>query len=163
MPKIRMTLDPDDIQRAISEVEAYREKVEKLGDTVTKRLTEDGVKQAQGYAMFHGAYFTGELVSGIVPEYHDGKGYVHSTAPHTALVEMGTGIKGKKEQNPNGTEPGGWEGYDIHNHGLDGWEYIGKDGKKHWTCGMPSRPFMYDTAQAIKQAVPLVVEDELKK
>lgn len=163
MPTIKISLSLADVEKALKDVQDYEKKVERLGEKVVKRLTEDGAKQAQDYAMYMNAYDSGELVSGIVPEFHDEKGYIHSTAPHTAFVEMGTGIVGSRNPNLNGTNPAGWEGYDIHGHGDSGWNYPGKDGKMHWTKGMPSRPFMYDTAQTLKQSIPYVVEDELKK
>lgn len=163
MPKIKITLNSADIDRALNELQEYQKKVERLGERVVKRMTEAGAKQAQDYAMYLNAYDSGALVSGIVPEFRDSKGYIHSTAPHTAFVEMGTGIKGQMSPNLNGTSPAGWQGYDIHGHGLSGWYYPGKDGRKHWTQGMPSRPFMYDTAQTLRQSILYVVEDELKK
>lgn len=162
MPKtIRVTLSAAEIDRAIRELDDYAEKVEKLGETVVKRLTQDGVTTAQEMAMYMNAYDSGELVNGIVEEYRDGKGYIHSTAPHTAYVEMGTGVVGQGSPNPNGSYPG-WA-YDVNGHGEAGWNYIGKDGKLHWTKGMPSRPFLYDTAQILKEAVPDVVTEELTK
>lgn len=161
MPTIKVTLGSASISNAIAQLEDYQRKVENLGEKVTKRLTEDGVKQAQDYAMYMNAYDSGELVDSIVPEYRDNKGYIHSTAPHSAFVEMGTGIMGQNAPNSNNTVPG-WV-YDVNEHGEKGWYYIGRDGRKHWTKGMPSRPFMYDTAQTIRQSVQYVVEDELQK
>ena len=149
------------MDNAIQRVEDYQKKVDSLGENVTKRLTEDGVSQAKEMAMYMNAYDSGELVGGIVAEYRDKKGYIHSTAPHSAFVEMGTGVVGAGSPNPNGTVPG-WV-YDVNEHGEKGWFYIGRDGKRHWTKGMPSRPYMYDTAQILKQSVQYVVEDELKK
>lgn len=159
MPTIKVHLSSSGIEQAIREVDEYAEKIAKLGENVTKRLTSDGVKTAQEMAMYMNAYDSGELVGGIVEEYHDGKGYVHSTAPHTAFVEMGTGVVGQNSPNPNGSYPG-WA-YDVNSHGEAGWFYVGKDGKRHWTKGMPSRPFMYDTAQIIKESVSHVVAEEL--
>lgn len=161
MPKIRVDLSAAGIDRAISELENYAGKVEKLGESAVKRLTEDGVKTAQEMAMYMNAYDSGALVNGIVAEYRDGKGYIHSTAPHTAYVEMGTGVVGQGSPNPNGSYPG-WA-YDVNSHGEAGWNYIGKDGKLHWTKGMPSRPFLYDTAQILKESAAYVVTEELTK
>lgn len=161
MPKIHVKLDATEIDKAVQQVEQYAEKIEKLGENVTKRLTQDGVKTAREMAMYMNAYDSGELVNGIVEEYREGKGYIHSTAPHTAYVEMGTGVVGQGSPNPNGSYPG-WA-YDVNSHGEAGWNYIGKDGKLHWTKGMPSRPFLYDTAQILKESVEHVVTEELKK
>lgn len=160
MPKINVRLSTSSIDKAIKQIEEYRRKVEDLPDNVVKTLTEDGVDFAQEIALGYDAYDSGELVNGIVAEYREDKGYVHSTAPHSAFVEMGTGVVGKNNPNPNDTYPG-WV-YDVNEHGEAGWKYIGKDGKWHWTKGMPSRPFMYDTAQTLKSEVADVVRKELE-
>lgn len=158
--KIKLNpFDKSSIRNAISEVHAYQKKVEELGPDLTKRLTEDGVQQAKDLAMYMGAYDSGELVNGIIPEYRKDKGYVVSTAYHSAFVEMGTGIRGEKSPNPN-KYASGWK-YDVNHYGEAGWEYIGKDGRKHWTTGMPHRPFMYETYTLMKDAAPVIAKDML--
>ena len=155
-----MTLGKKSISEAIKQLEAYRKKVEKLPENFVKTTVELGVDTAKDLAMYMNAYDSGELVNGIVAEYEgEAKGKIVSTAPHSAFVEMGTGIVGK--QNPGQSIPG-WQ-YDVNEHGEEGWWYIGNDGKKHWTKGMPSRPYMYDTAQLLKQSAPWIVEGEIKK
>lgn len=158
MPTIKVDLSASSIDRALQELEAYQKKIEKLGENVVKRLTEDGKKTAQDIAMYMNAYDTGELVSGIVSDYSDGKGYIRTTAPHSAYVEFGTGVVGSGSPHPQASE---YWAYDVNEHGVKGWFYIGRDGKRHWTNGMPSRPFMYDTAQTLRESVQYVVEDEL--
>lgn len=125
-----------------------------------RETTHSGVDEAKNMAMYMNAYDSGDLVNGIVEEYRDEKGYVHSTAPHTAFVEMGTGIRGQQEPNPNNYYPG-WS-YDVNEHGEAGWFYI-KDGVKHWTKGMPSRPFLYDTAQMLRRSIAQIAERVWRK
>ena len=120
-------------------------------------LVEQGVDLAKQNADYMSIYDTGELVDGIVPEFRDGKGYVFSSAPHSAFCEFGTGIRGAESPHP---EPGlaNWK-YDTNSHGEEGWWYMGDDGEWHWTAGMPSRPYMYNTAQQLKeQVLPLAKE-----
>lgn len=161
MPKIVFSLNPDSINKAIRELKAYTKKVQSAPENAMKTAVEDGVHQAKELAMYMNAYDSGELVNGIVAEYEGNKGYIHSTAPHTAFVEMGTGIRGAGEPHPENYYPG-WE-YDVNEHGEAGWYYIGRDGKRHWTKGMPSRPFLYETSVMLKDAIPGIVENELKK
>lgn len=118
---------------------------------LTLSLVEQGVELAKQNADYMSIYDTGELVDGIIPEFRDGKGYVVSSAPHSAFCEFGTGIRGAESPHP---EPGlaGWK-YDVNNHGEEGWWYMGDDGEWHWTAGMPSRPYMYNTAQALKDLI----------
>lgn len=160
MPKIKLKLNDASIAQAIKEVKAYQKKVDGLGDKVVHAATELGVEQAKELASYMNVYDSGDLVAGIVPEFKDGKGYIHSTAKHSMFVEMGTGIRGKQDPNPENYIPG-WE-YDVNEHGEAGWYYYDDQGKKHWTKGMPSRPFMYDTAQMLRQSIPWIAEGELK-
>lgn len=160
VPKIKLSLNLDSIDKALKEVQAYQKKVEKAGENLTHALTEQGVSLAQLNASYMSIYDTGELVNGIESKYEDSKGYVVSTAPHSAFCEFGTGVVGMNNQHP---EPGlaGWK-YDVNNHGEKGWWYIGDDGEYHWTAGMPSRPYMYDTAQMLKQFVVPLAKETLK-
>lgn len=156
---ISLSLNEKSIDEAIKKLDDYAKRVDELPSKVVKRLSEDGAKQAQEIAMYMNAYDSGELVNGIISEASGNKGKIISTAPHSAFVEMGTGIVGKEKPNQNGSIPG-WV-YDVNEHGESGWTYFNeKDGKYHWTKGMPSRPFMYDTAQILKEAVPDIVKDE---
>lgn len=156
MPKIKFSLNPDSIGKALAELEAYQKKVEDLGPGIVKAATELGVEEAKNQALFMNAYDTGELVNSIVGEVRDEKGHIMSTAPHGKFVEFGTGIRGKQSPYPV-NPPIGWQ-YDVNEHGEAGWWYIGDDGKQHWTKGMPSRPFMYDTAQSLRQSLPWIAE-----
>ena len=146
---------------AIKQLQKYAKKVKSATDESLKKVTIGGAEIAQRTAMFMNAYDSGELVDGIQPEIRSGKGIIHSTAGHSAYVEMGTGVVGSNNPNPNGTMPG-WK-YDVNQHGEAGWHYVGRDGHLHWTKGMPSRPFMYDTAQILKAAIPETVKEELKR
>lgn len=69
---------------------------------------------------------------------------VYTNCPYAAYVEFGTGVIGENSPHPD-TSIAGWK-YDINDHGEAGWIYF-KDGKRHWTNGMPARPFMFETAQ----------------
>lgn len=157
MPVIKLNLSGSSIDGAIKELKAYRKKVEEAGEALTIALVEQGVELAKQNADYMSIYDTGELVDGIVPEFRDGKGYVFSSAPHSAFCEFGTGIRGAESPHP---EPGlaNWK-YDTNSHGEEGWWYKGDDGQWHWTAGMPSRPYMYNTAQQLKeQVLPLAKE-----
>lgn len=160
MPRIKISLDPKSIDKAIKQTKAYRDKVASLDKKIVSAATEMGADTAKDLAMYMNAYDSGELVNGIQARVDDPThGRVVSTAPHSAFVEMGTGIVG--QQNPGETIPG-WR-YDVNEHGEEGWWYIGSDGKPHWTKGMPSRPFMYETARMLRDSIPWIVEGELKK
>lgn len=161
MPVIKFELTDESISAAIEQIEQYHKKVGSAGYEITKRLTEQGVQLAKDNAKFMNAYDSGELVNGIQSQYRNGKGYIAATAPHSAFVEFGTGIRGKESQHPN---PGlaNWK-YDVNEHGEAGWSYLGDDGEWHWTAGMPSRPFMYNTAKALNSYIEGVAREVLEK
>lgn len=161
---MKIHLNPFDrasVRAALEQVEAYRDKVSELPEKLVEKLTKDGAEIAQEMAIFMEAYDTGELVRGIVPEVREKSGSIVSTAPHSAFVEMGTGIRGAENPNPNNYLPG-WT-YDVNQHGEKGWWYTGRDGKRHWTQGMPHRPFMYETAKKLRENLPSVARELMKE
>lgn len=160
MPKITIKLNEASIAQAIKEVRAYQKKVERLADALTRRLTEQGVSLAQLNASYMNIYDSGELMRGIESQYKGKVGFVVSTATHSVFCEFGTGIMGAENPHPE-VAIAGWR-YDVNNHGELGWWYIGRDGQAHWTKGMPSRPFMYDTAQMLRQMVAPMVKEAIK-
>lgn len=160
MPKIKLKLNDASIAQAIKEVKAYQKKVERLADNLTHALTEQGVSLAQLNASYMNIYDTGELMRGIESQYKGKVGFVVSTATHSIFCEFGTGIVGAENPHPE-VAIAGWR-YDVNNHGELGWWYIGKDGQAHWTKGMPSRPFMYDTVQMLRQMVVPMAKEAIK-
>lgn len=160
MPKITIDLNAEAIGRALKEVRAYEKKVDRLEEKVTEKLVEDGVKIAKENADYLSIYDTGELVNGIYGETNGNVGHVVSSAPHSAFCEFGTGIRGASSPHPN---PGlvSWR-YDVNEHGEEGWWYLGDDGNWHWTAGMPSRPYMYNTANELRQKAGEIVKEVLE-
>lgn len=160
MPKYELKLNTKSITDTINKLRQYQKSLDGFKERAIKIAVEMGVEQAKDIAGYMDIYDSGELVDGIVGEYENGKGYIHSTAPHSAFVEMGTGVRGKEDPNPYDYYPG-WR-YDVNEHGEKGWYYIGKDGNWHWTKGMPSRPYMYMTAQVLKESKAEIAEAALK-
>ena len=158
MPIIRCVLTRESLDDAIAKVKEYRDRLDKADEAIVKRLTNDGAKQAQELVSYMNAVDTGELMGSIMGEANGKTGRITAGTDHAAYVEFGTGVVGAGSPHPN---PVGWA-YDVNGHGDAGWYYPGDDGKLHWTRGMPSRPYMYDTAQMMAQAVPDVVAEELQ-
>lgn len=151
---ITFSLSEASIDRAIRELEAYTQEVrQKLGELV-RRLTEEGVNVAIARIAQMGAVDTGELSDSIDGYYSEAyhTGVIFTTAPYAIFVEYGTGIVGAHAQHPGGEGwARGWV-YDHNAHGEAGWSYISeRDGKLHWTKGMISRPFMYETYKELER------------
>ena len=81
---------------------------------------------------------------------------VITDCPWAFYVEFGTGIVGANSPHPD-TSIANWK-YDINQHGDMGWYYF-KDGDWHWTKGMPSRPFMYQTSMDLRARIESVARE----
>ena len=155
----RLKASLDDLDTLLSELEAYRAKVEAAGLEIVHRLADIGMEAAVREATVMDAYDSGELVNGIRVEKTRLGGKVVSTAPHSAFVEFGTGIRGKNNPYPL---PGlaGWR-YDVNEHGEAGWFYY-KEGAWHWTAGLPSRPYMYNAAKEVRKRLLKTAKEVMK-
>ncbi|MCM1276058.1 MAG: hypothetical protein NC299_11965 [Lachnospiraceae bacterium] len=149
------------IQRLINEVERYRKDLKKH----TNRMLSDLVSKGAEFAREECPIRTGELYSSIVGivDNSEGKGFIRVNCPYAIYVEMGTGIKGANAPHPDKSIIGFNFEYDRNGHGVAGWwyptdekdpnptKYTAKNGQMYaWTGGMPSRPFMYNAAQKLK-------------
>lgn len=144
--KITFGLSTKEIQEAIKQVEAYKIQLNKKCQLLVQALTDKGVDIAKVNVRSLGAFYTGELEESINGYYIPtlNTGIIYAGAWYAVYVEFGTGIKGSEASHPLSGKTGWY--YDINNHGEAGWVYYNEnDGSYHWTDGMPSRPFMYDT------------------
>lgn len=159
MSKFKATLSEKSLKNLLKQVEKYREKVESASTELVTMLTEQGVSIAKLNASHMNIYDSGELMNNIDSRY-DGKiGKIVSGAAHSAFCEFGTGVVGKESQHPD--PPPGWV-YDVNEHGEEGWWYYNDQGEKRWTKGMPSRPYMYDTARMLRNLVGPMGEEVMK-
>lgn len=160
MPRITIKLNEASVDAAIRAVRDYQKKVQNAADEIARRLTEQGVSLAQLNASYMNIYDSGELVKGIESQYSGGSGFVVSTATHSIFCEFGTGVVGANSPHPD-IALAGWS-YDVNQHGELGWWYIGRDGQAHWTKGMPSRPYMYETARMLRNMVVPIAKEVFK-
>lgn len=149
------------IQNAVKEVENYAYSLTDKCNEFAKKLAQIGVQTAKMKVAQYDAVYTGELLSSI--NYEQGavikKGatwIVYTGCPWAKFVEFGTGIVGKMKPHKNKGIVG-WE-YDVNEHGEAGWWYY-RDGKRHWTKGLPSRPFMYETSIELAEKIAEVAKE----
>ncbi len=148
--QISFGLSQKEIQKAIKQVEKYKIDLNKKCIRLVEKLTDKGIKIAKFNVQNLGAFYTGELESSIDGYFSPslGVGIIYAGSWYAMYVEFGTGIRGEEAQHPMSNEVG-WV-YDQENHGEDGWVYFNeRDGQYHWTNGMPSRPFLYDTIREL--------------
>lgn len=132
-------------------------------NTFVRILAEKGVLIAQANVTSYDAIFTGELLSSISAKNGGGTNgtaifYIVADSKHAVFVEFGTGQIGSEAPYPYPLPPGvDWEynsGKTIFeiSPGQYGWFYP-KGDKWYFTQGMPSRPFMYETAMELQELI----------
>lgn len=151
MPKYRANLSVKSFRKLAKDIRKYRHSLQDKCEEFAYRMAEEGVKIAQMKILSFDAVMTGELLSSMNLEAgnivsNGASYYIYTDCDWAAFVEFGTGVVGKSNPHPD-TGLVGWK-YDTNDHGESGWWYY-YDGEWHWTKGMPSRPFMYETAQEL--------------
>lgn len=159
--KISMELSGRSIKNAIRELEDYKQELVEKCRLLAEKLAEKGVEVAKMKIASYDAVYTGELLDSINSEpgavVKDGASWIiYTDCPWAKFVEFGTGTVGAQHPHPD-TSISGWK-YDVNDHGEKGWFYF-RDGEWHWTKGMPSRPFMYETGMELMQAITEVARE----
>lgn len=151
---IRMRLTTQSIDAAIREVSKYRQDLITAVDDLLREVTDYGAERAKVFVAEMEAVYTSQLSNGIAatpPQQVAGAysiahrvAFIRTNTWYAAYVEFGTGVDGEALPHPE-SQMHGWE-YDVNRHGGAGWLYYNvRDGRRHWTTGYPSRPFMYMT------------------
>ncbi len=168
MKTINVRLDPKSVASAIKELEKYKKDVEKKTRLLVQRLTDLGAEVVRVKIVSMGAYYSGELLSGVNGYYSPtlNAGFVKVTNDHVAFVEFGTGVVGQANPHKNGEylAKAAWQyatGPKIFTtqDGRVGWIYPTDDGGYRFTEGMESRPFMYETALELQSKFPQIAKE----
>ena len=168
MKTIEVRLDPKSVAAAITEILAYQKEVETKSRLLVQRLTDLGAEIARVKIVEMGAYYSGELLSGVGGYFSPilNAGFVRVTNNHAAFVEFGTGVVGRANPHQNGEylAKAAW-GYATGpkifttQDGRVGWIYPTDDGGYRFTEGMKSRPFMYQTALTLQREFPRMAKE----
>lgn len=138
---------------------------------LAERLSELGVEIARVKIAKLDAIFTGELIESLHSEYKGSNKYgavfaVIADSEHAVFVEFGTGQRGMDKPYPYPLPDGAnWDyatGKTIRQNAKTGayyWFYPGRDGQWHYTEGMPSRPFLYNTSLELQQKISSVAKE----
>lgn len=155
---IKLTLDAQSINHGIRQIEAYKRDLRSKISRLLGVIVDEGAELARAKVIQMDAVMFGDLANSIGGIYDPAThiGVIFAGAPHAVFVEFGTGVVGAG--NPHPDPVGGWK-YDINSHGEAGWWYWSdSDNNWHWTKGMPSRPFMWETAKEL----PFIMEKAAK-
>jgi hypothetical protein len=149
---ISFSLGEKEINRAIRELNRYRDELVRKCNELIKQLTDYGYEFAKFEVLRMGAFDTGELADSI-QGYFDpnvGVGFIRAECWYAVYVEFGTGVVGAAESHPTAVAEHGWV-YDYNHHGNSGWVYFNdREGKVMRTRGQPSHPFMYNTFRELQ-------------
>lgn len=152
MPRYSTGLSAKGFRDLAKKVREYRKSLPDKCEEFAYRMAEEGVAIAQMKILGFDAVMTGELLDSMNLEAGDivsngATYYIYTDCDWAAFVEFGTGIVGIENPHPE-TGLANWK-YDVNDHGDAGWWYF-NDGEWHWTKGMPSRPFMYETGKELR-------------
>ena len=160
--------DPSSIKNAVKELEKYKQSIKTKTQRLVQRLTDYGAEIVRIKIVSMGAYYSGELYSGVDGYFSPAlnAGFVRVSSDHVAFVEFGTGIVGQNNPHKNGEylSKAAWSyatGAKIFTtqDGRVGWIYPTDDGEFRFTEGMESRPFMYETASELQREFPRMVKE----
>lgn len=148
-------LDPDSIAKAIKELEKRKEHIHKCAEDLVRLLTNLGIEKARDLVPVD----TGVAQASIIGYLDETEGIgIIRAGGYCKYIEFGTGVRGKSSPHPSEEYKAlmQWaynSGATIFTtkDGREGWFYPADDGSWRFTEGMPSRPFMYETAQYLKR------------
>ena len=147
--------------KGLRQLAAYKKRVQNRTSLLVQKLTDYGAEIARIKIVNMGAYYSGELLSGVDGYFSPtlNAGFVRVASDHVAFVEFGTGVVGQNNSHQNGEylSKASWEyatGTKIFTtkDGKVGWIYPTDDGGFRFTEGMKSRPFMYETALDLERS-----------
>ena len=153
----KLELSKDSIQSVIESLEKSEEELLQKCDEFCKRVAEEGVLHARLEIESLNAVDTGNLYNSMDLKPGDvisnGSSWIiYTNCEYAEYVEFGTGTKGQEKPHPSGLGKYNQDmsnkvrnPYNKNDHRL-GWFY-----GSTWTSGMPSRPFMYNTWNYLKQ------------
>ena len=161
----KFNLSAKGLDKAIKEVQAYKKDIIEKTKRLAQRLAEEGVIVAKLKISEHSAVYTGELLNSMNLRAGDTFQYgaswsVYTGCPWAKFVEFGTGVVGAENPHPD-VSIAGWR-YDTNEHGESGWFYF-KEGSWHWTKGLPSRPFMYETSIELTKKVTEIAKEVFER
>lgn len=153
--KIKIKLSEKSIDRAIKQVEKYKTDLNRKADLLVERLADEGYNIILSKIFEFDAIETGAMLNSL--RLNRSNCYATITVGDCAMfVEFGTGPKGEASPYP-GSNPG-WkynsgskiQEYTINGVKVVGWFYPDESGGYRFTSGMPSRPFMYQSALELR-------------
>ena len=164
---INVKLDPQSVADAITELQMYKEDLERRIQLLVKKLTERGANIARAKVKSYDTIYSGKLLDSINGIMDGNRGVIRVDSKYALFVEFGTGPVGKKNPHPL---------MGASDYKNEPW-YTAADGKPmdmiyDWTpietddgniiylaYGQPAKPFMHETAKQLKDELPGIVKE----
>ena len=171
MPKkIVCGISSEDFRKAAIAVKKYRQDILKKAKQLTEALADYGAIVARTIVIQLDAVDKGNLANSISAYYDPAinVGMIKADCDYAVFVEFGTGVRGKASPyvgdaiNKVAYRYGDGTHYVMLSDGRVGWFYPADDGTWKFTEGMPSRPFMYETAQELRRRFPEMAREVFK-
>lgn len=164
MTTIHLELSEQGITRALKAIENYKSDIVRKVEKMCQDLASQGVQICVAQILQLGIHDTGYLYSSILGAGDRDGAIIICGCEYAVYVEFGTGVKGQGSPYPGPAMAKaayqylGGTTYVTLPDGRYGWFYPGDDGRWHFTEGMPSRPFMWNTAQELRNILPGVAK-----
>lgn len=168
--KIKISLSTDSIDQAIRELTDYKKSLRENTELIVQQLVDMGTEVCRVKVIEMDIPDTGHLLSKVDGYYSPtlNAGVIYCDCDYAVFVEFGTGVKGQASPHigqamaQTGYQYMGGTTYVTTKDGKVGWYYPADDGTWKFTQGMPSRPFMYETALELRQRMDEVIKEVFK-
>lgn len=161
------------INRAIKQIQRYRDDLPKKCEELCRRLAESGVQVAKTAISESPQGKTITLTTDIRPEKAGCKAILMATGKTVTssdgrsfnlllAVEFGAGIKYNAKSNPKASEFGMGVGtFPDQTHAFDpnGWYYLGDDGEWHHSYGAKAAMPMYKAGVEIRRQILAIAKE----
>ncbi len=159
--KITAKLGVNGINEVIRGIRQYKQNLKRKAQNIVSALMEEGVDICTAEIISLDIYDTGKLLQGLngYTDLQANKAVIKVDCDYAVFIEFGTGIPGRnsgyvgKAITKTAYKHLGGTHYVTLSDGTLGWFYRGDDGKMHFTKGQASRPFMYNTAERLKDLI----------
>lgn len=171
MKKITVKLSSKGIDEAIKQLQEYKKSIKEKSQLLIQKLGDYGLEICRAKVVEMDIHDTGRLLSTVNGYYNPNlnSGFITVDCDYAVFVEFGTGTRGMGKPYLAGeimAEVGyqymGGTKYVTLLDGRIGWYYPVSDGTWRFTEGLPSRPFMYETALEMRRKLDSLIKEVFK-
>lgn len=171
MKIIKMSLSTKSMEKAKRELRSYKQDIRKKAGQIVRQVVVYGCDVCRAKIAEMDIHDTGNLLNSVGSYFDESsmRGFIRVDCNYAVFVEFGTGTKGMKTpyigeaMSKAGYKYMGGTQYVTLADGRIGWYYPADDGTWRFTEGLPSRPFMYETGQEIRQDLQSIVREVFGK